>query len=202
MTSSRAVFGHSFGGLIALETARRTNIFDAVVVYEPGVPIRGQIPTGWMNDYQRCLERGDRLGAYSCLAKGSGFAPKGVEVMPLWCLRLIMRMHVRGEKWAAIDSLLDANLVEARLQTQLDAPSAERFSEITARAVLLGGASSPDSISGPLLDEIAAAIPLSEVEVLTGLGHLAPQDHPDRVASAIHAHLAKGREVSEGQTGI
>jgi len=57
--------------------------------------------------------------------------------------------------------------------------------------VLLGGDKSPDSISGPLLDEIAAVIPSSEVVVLPGLGHLAPQDEHDGVASAIFAHRAR-----------
>jgi pimeloyl-ACP methyl ester carboxylesterase len=73
--------------------------------------------------------------------------------------------------------------------------------EITAKTVLLGGANSPDSVSGPLLEEIAAAIPRSEVEVLTGLGHLAPQDHADRVAAAVHDHLASGeKRVGKAQT--
>jgi pimeloyl-ACP methyl ester carboxylesterase len=90
-----------------------------------------------------------------------------------------------------MDRLLEANLVEHRLQAELDAPSPERFSTIAARTVLLGGAKSPDSISGPLLNEIAAAIPCSEVVVLPGLGHLAPQDQADRVASAVLAHMAQ-----------
>ena len=59
------------------------------------------------------------------------------------------------------------------------------FFTITGRTVLIGGAKSPDSISGPLLQEIAAAIPSSEVVILPGIGHLAPQDHPDRIASVV-----------------
>jgi pimeloyl-ACP methyl ester carboxylesterase len=196
-TGSKVVFGHSFGGLVALETARRPGVFDEVFLYEPGVPIRGQIRTDWLDDYEHRLKRGDRRGAFARLAKGAGFAPKVVEVMPVWYLQRVMRLHFRGEKWEAIDCLLDANLVEHKLQARLDAPSAERFSEITARTVLLGGAQSPDSVSGPLLDEIAAAIPLSEVELLTDLGHIAPQEHPDRVASAILGH----RTPTGGEVG-
>ena len=87
-----------------------------------------------------------------------------------------------------MDRLLEANLVEHRLQATLDGVRPDRYSTIVARTVLLGGAKSPDSISGPMLNEIAAAIPSSEVAVLPGLGHLAPQEQPDRVASAILAH--------------
>jgi len=184
------VFGHSFGGLVVLETARRQHIFDEVLVYEPGVPIRGQPCAGWLDNYQRRLEHGDRRGAFARMAKGAGFAPRAVEIMPVWFMRLGLRIAIRGQKWATMDRLLEANLVEHRLQAALDAPSLNRFSTITSRTVLLGGGKSPDSVNGPLLDEIAAAIPSSEVAVLPGLGHLAPQEQPDRVGSAVLAHRA------------
>ncbi len=190
-TGSAAAFGHSFGGLVVLETTRWHPVFDDVFVYEPGVPIRGQLRTDWLDDYQRRLERGDRRGAFASMAKGAGFAPKAVEVMPVWFMRLALRIAIRGQKWATMDQLLEANVVEHRLLAGLDAPSPERFSAVTSRTVLIGGAKSPDSISVPLLQEIAAAIPSSEVVILQGLGHLAPQEQPDQVASAVLAHRAQ-----------
>jgi len=190
-TGAAAAFGHSFGGLVVLETARRQHIFDDVFVYEPGVSIRGQLCAGWLDDYQRRLERGDRRGAFARMVKDAGFAPPALAIMPVWYVRPILRIAIRGQKWAAMDGLLEANLVEHRLLAALDAPDPNRFSTITSRTVLLGGDKSPDSISGPLLDEIAAVIPSSEVVVLPGLGHLAPQDEHDGVASAIFAHRAR-----------
>lgn len=187
-TASRAVFGHSFGGLVVLETARRQPIFDEVFVYEPGVPLRGQLRVGWLDDYEAHLARGDRRGAFAHMVKGAGFAPRAVAVMPLWYLRLVLRIAIRGEKWATMDRLLEANLVEHRVQAALDAPSPKRFSAIASRTVLLGGTRSPKSISGPLLDEMADVIRFSEVAILSGLGHLAPQEQPDRIASAILGH--------------
>ena len=189
-TGSAAVFGHSFGGLVVLETARRQPSFDDVFVYEPGVPLRGRLRADWLDDYQRRLEVGDRRGAFARMVKSAGFAPRPLALMPVRYVRLVLRLAVRGEKWAVMDQLLEANLVEHRLQAALDAPSPERFSTITSRTVLLGGAKSPDWISGPFLDEIAAVIPSSEVELLPGIGHLAPQQQPERVASAILAHRA------------
>jgi|SRR5579875_2238164 len=190
-TGAAAVFGHSFGGLVALETIRREPIFDEVFVYEPGVPVRGQLRAGWLDDYQRRLDHGDRRGAFAAMVKGTGFAPSPVAVMPVWYLRLVLRLAIRGQKWATMDRLLEANLAEHRLQAVLDAPSPARFSTISARTVLLGGAKSPAGISGPLLDEIAAVIPDAEVALLPGLGHLAPQEEPRRVAAAVVAHRAR-----------
>jgi pimeloyl-ACP methyl ester carboxylesterase len=187
-SGSAIVFGHSFGGLVALEAARRQPIFDHVFVYEPGVPIRGQIRTDWLDDYHRRLQRGDRRGAFATMVRSAGFAPPALAMVPVWCVRLILRFAIKGDKWARMDRLLEANLVEHRIQASLDAPDPCRFSTITSRVTLLGGAKSPASISGPLLQEIATVIPSSDVEVLPGLGHLAPQENPDEVATAILAH--------------
>lgn len=184
-TGSTAVFGHSFGGLVALETARRQPGLDRVVVYEPGVPIRSQLRTDWFDDYERRLDAGDRRGAFARMVKSAGFAPAALTLMPVWYVRLVLSLVIRGEKWAAMDRLLEANLVEHRAQAALDAPDAKRFSGVTAKVTLLGGSKSPESVSGRLLDELAAAIPSSTVTVLPGLDHLAPEQKPERVAAAI-----------------
>ena len=113
------------------ETTRQQPIVDHLFVYEPGVPIRGQLRTDWLDDYQRRLERGDRRGAFASMAKGAGFAPKVIEAMPVWFIRLGLRIALRGHQWATTDNLLEVNLVEHRLLAGVDAPGPERFSTIT-----------------------------------------------------------------------
>jgi pimeloyl-ACP methyl ester carboxylesterase len=182
-TGSRSAFGHSFGGLVVLEAARRQAIFGELFVYEPGVPVRGQLTAEWLDGYQRRLNSGDRRGAFGWMVKKAGFAPRPLMLMPVWCVRLMLRIAIRGPKWERMDHLLDANLVEHRVQAKLDAPSLERFATITARTVLMAGTKSPAAISGSLLNELASNIPNCTVEILSGLGHLAPEDHPGRIAS-------------------
>jgi pimeloyl-ACP methyl ester carboxylesterase len=82
---------------------------------------------------------------------------------------------------------LEANLGEHRIQAALDTPSPERFSTITARTVLMGGTRSPDFIRG-LLAELAQVIPDAIVAVLPELGHLAPEEQPEKIAAAILSH--------------
>jgi pimeloyl-ACP methyl ester carboxylesterase len=189
-TGSRSAFGHSFGGLVALETAVRQPCFDELFVYEPGVPVRGQLTAGWLDDYQRLLDSGDRRGAFARMVKTAGFAPPALTVMPLWYVRLMLRIAIRGAKWERMDHLLHANLVEHRLQASLDAPSLNRFATIAAHTVLMAGTKSPDAVSGPLLNELADTIPNSTVEILSGLGHLAPEEHPERIAAALHRQIS------------
>ena len=43
-TGARFVFGHSFGGFLALEAALKDAAFERMAVYEPGVSIDGSIP--------------------------------------------------------------------------------------------------------------------------------------------------------------
>jgi pimeloyl-ACP methyl ester carboxylesterase len=192
-TGATSLFGHSFGGLVALETARRHDAFDEVVVYDPGIPLRGQYTTGWFEGYEHRLAQGDRRGALVWMSKYSRFSPWIARHLPLTLLRRAMARAIKGEAWDKMDRLLEANLVEHRLQAALDALDASRFAQVRARALLLGGTKSPGPLSGGLLPELARAIPDSRIEMLKGLGHFAPREKADRVASAILQVRGAGR---------
>jgi pimeloyl-ACP methyl ester carboxylesterase len=184
-TGATAAFGHSFGGLVALEAARRQPDFDQLFIYEPGVPLRGQFRFDWLDGYQQRLESGDRRGAFAWMVKHNGFAPRPLAVMPLWYIRSVLRLAIRSGQWASMDRLLEANLVEHRIEAAHDAPSAERFSTITARTLLMGGPKSPTAISQQLITELADVIPNATAAILPALDHLAPQNQPGQIATAI-----------------
>jgi pimeloyl-ACP methyl ester carboxylesterase len=184
-TGATAVFGHSFGGLVALETARREPVLDRLFVYEPGVPLRGQFRFDWLDGYQRRLDCGDRRGAFARMVKHNGFAPRPLAVMPLPGVRAVLRLVIRSRQWASMNRLLEANLVEHRVEATLDAPTAERFSTITAPTLLAGGTKSPTVISQQLITELAEVIPPATAAILPGLDHLAPQHQPSQIATAI-----------------
>jgi pimeloyl-ACP methyl ester carboxylesterase len=184
-TGADLVFGHSFGGLVALETARTRSGLERVFVYEPGVPLHGHFNSGWLEGYERFLEQGDRRGAFACMVKHAGFAPWPLSFMPLWYVRAVLWLAIRSRRWATIEPLLEANLGEHRIQAALDTPSADRFSTITARTILMGGTRSPDFISRGLLTELAQVIPDAIVAILPRLGHPAPEGRTDKIAGAI-----------------
>lgn len=187
-TGSKAAFGHSFGALVVLETARRTPTFDEIVLYDPGMPLAGGLHPAWVDEYQRRLDRGDRRGAFAWMVKTAGFAPQPVRVMPLWYVKLILRIVLRGEQWTTKDRLLEANLAEHRIQDALDAPDASRFSAISTPTLLLAGAKGPDLFTRDILGSLDHALPNSTSAVLPRLGHLAPENHPGPIAEAILDH--------------
>ena len=195
-TGAATVFGHSFGGLVALETARRDDTFAEVFAYDPGIPLRGRFETGWFDGYQRLLGQGDRRGAFAWMTKYSGLAPGPVRRLPLRYLRLVLRCVIRRAAWSRMDRLLEANLAEHRLQAALDAPGPSRFSRISAHTVLLGGTKSPPALSSALLPELAHAIPGSAIALLEGLEHFAPRDQPATLAVAILEKRSFGKASS------
>jgi pimeloyl-ACP methyl ester carboxylesterase len=197
-TGATAVFGHSFGGLVALETARHQPDFDQLFIYEPGVPLRGRFRFNWFDGYRQRLESGDRRGAFAWMVKHNGFAPRPLAVMPLWYIRPVLRLAIRPGQWASMDRLLEANLVEHRVEAALDASSAERFSTITARTVLMGGTKSPTVISQQLVTELTEVIPNATAAILPGLDHLAPQHQPSQIATAIVSNRDPVQPVRSG----
>jgi pimeloyl-ACP methyl ester carboxylesterase len=184
-TGSSKVFGHSFGGLVALETARQTTLFDEVILYEPGVPIDGQLHAPWLDGYQDLLARGDRRTAFAYMVKHAGFAPRMLRITPLWCVELVLRVGVRGNKWATIDRLLACSLIEHRIQESLDSSTPGRFSTVKAKVILVGGARSPAGISAKLLSQLAPVLDDSSTVILPRVGHDAPEQHPGRLAQII-----------------
>jgi pimeloyl-ACP methyl ester carboxylesterase len=192
-TQARAIFGHSYGGLIALEAASRSAVFTDVVVYEPGVSVAGSIPLGWMPRYRELLVAGDRRGAFAAMAREAGGAPPALERAPLWYVKLMLRLFIKERQWRQMDPLLEAGLVEHEQVAALDQDTADRYRTVTECVVLLGGGKSRPRFTTTLFDQLAASIPNSTTEIIDGLDHTAPDEKaPELVAARVRHHLRPG----------
>jgi pimeloyl-ACP methyl ester carboxylesterase len=189
-TGSTIVFGHSYGGLIALEAARRSSVFSEVVVYEPGVSVAGSIPLGWIRRYRALLVAGDRRGAFAAMVRGAGGAPPALERMPLWYVKLMLRLFIKEDRWRQIEPLLEAGLAEHEQVAALDQSTADRYRDVTARVVLLGGGKSRPHHTTALFEQLTATIPNCTSELIAGLDHTGPDEKaPDLVAERARRHL-------------
>ena len=117
-TGATYVFGHSYGGLVALETAR-TNIFKKMAVYEPGVFIKST-PTDWdwLPEYENDMNKKDFRGAFASFVRGAGHTP--LKRLPKWYAKFILRLVIRGNHWNQIEKLLPENLIEHREVKRLE----------------------------------------------------------------------------------
>jgi pimeloyl-ACP methyl ester carboxylesterase len=189
-TAATIVFGHSYGGLVALEAARRSSVFSDVVVYEPGVSVAGSIPLGWIARYRALLAAGDRRGAFAAMVRGVGGAPPALERMPLWYMKLMLRLFIREDRWRQIDPLLEAGLAEHEQVAALDQSTADRYRDVTARVVLLGGGKSRSQLTTALFEQLTATMPNATSELIVGLDHTAPDEKaPELVAERARHHL-------------
>ncbi|MFC4118022.1 alpha/beta fold hydrolase [Nonomuraea zeae] len=172
-TGARLAFGHSYGGLVVLETARSFPLFDRIAVYEPGVPC-GPVPTGWMRPYRERLAAGDPYGAFVHFIRGSGGAPAFLAKLPHWYLRAVLRVVFRGPTWQRMRPLLESNLAEHEQLAAQQGRLAE-FAAVAAPVLILcGGRSARAHLAeyAMLGDTLADA----RLATLDGLNHFGPSE--------------------------
>ncbi|MFG1708171.1 alpha/beta fold hydrolase [Nonomuraea sp. M3C6] len=169
-TGARLAFGHSYGGLVILETARSSQLFDRIAVYEPGVPT-GPVPTGWMGPYQERLAADDPYGAFVHFMRGSGGAPAIVTKMPYWYLRAVMRIGYRGRGWQRMRPLLQANLAEHEQLAAQQGRLTEFAAVITPVLLLCGGRTAQMAETGPF-DALRDTLANATLQTLDGLDHI------------------------------
>ena len=188
-TDARLLFGHSYGALIALETAVGSEAFQRLALYEPGLSVGGCVPTGWMTDYRRRLDQGDPRGAFAGFVRA--FGPPWMAKLPTWYLRAVLRVAIRNERWQErFEPLLRANLAEHEQVAALDG-TLERYSGIAAKVLLLRGGRSSSVMTGQALDTLCQTLRCAELETLEGLDHLAPDEKaPEPVARRVLAFMS------------
>jgi pimeloyl-ACP methyl ester carboxylesterase len=183
-----AVFGHSFGGLIALEAAAQGAVALPLVLYEPGVSVGGSLPATWVPHYRLLLQQERRRRAFSYFVKHSTGSPAIARHAPLWYLDLVLRAALRGH-WAELDPLLEASADEHLIVASCD-DRAPGYATISQPVLLMGGTKSPSALVSTPFASLVASLPAVDVRVLAGLDHFAPDDKaPDRVADEIDAFL-------------
>jgi pimeloyl-ACP methyl ester carboxylesterase len=135
-TGATFLFGHSFGGLIALEAARDNKTFAKVAVYEPGVSIDGSIDTSWAPASEAQLARGQHLAAFITFARGVN--PETTGKAPRWLLRLILplaiRKRERNQKYGLLPAAIREHAEAARLDNTYPQGSSDRTGQHSAEA--------------------------------------------------------------------
>jgi pimeloyl-ACP methyl ester carboxylesterase len=181
VTGATLLVGHSFGGLIALETARDNPVFESIAIYEPGVSIDGSIPMGWIPPYEELLDRQRHLDAFAVFSKGTG--PDKGRRTPLWLMKLMLPLFVSPDRRSKMFTLLQQNALEHRAVGACDNHLAS-YSAIQARVLVMrGGRSGSDwvKLSTTRLAEILSRAESQEFAALDHFG--IDQGDPESVAA-------------------
>ncbi len=178
-----ALFGHSFGGLIALEACLRTANVSRLILYEPSIalPEEGDETEELTGRLEALLEAGDREGLYLTflreIVQMSEEEIDQVRSSPLWPARL-----------ASVHTLPREMRVEAA-----GAFNPRRFASMAVPTLLLVGEESPEVFQAGVR-ALRAALPNSRTAVLPGQQHIAMYTAPDLFLRAVLPFLEGAAE--------
>jgi pimeloyl-ACP methyl ester carboxylesterase len=182
-TNSDLVFGHSYGGLVALHLGLRRRV-TALMAYEPGVSIEGSFDARWLPAFTSQLEQGRHVAAMTTFLKGSRLAPIGNA--PTVMFRALAFLLLHGADGRDTRTMMPTTPAEIAEIVRLDSDGT-RYAAATSPTLLIGGQKSPTYITG-VLAHLARTMPNARHVILPGLDHNAPDlNAPNVVAEQIQS---------------
>jgi pimeloyl-ACP methyl ester carboxylesterase len=173
------LFGHSYGGICALEASILTHHIKRLVLYEPPIPSvpYQAYPYGIIARLQELLDKGDRDGVLTT------FMTEVVK-MPKEEVALTMSLPAWSSRVAAAHTL----------PRELKAHEgyrfvAEKFQSMKVPTLLLLGGDSPEHVKAST-EILKAALRESRMVVLSGQQHIAMETAPELLVKEVVAFLS------------
>jgi pimeloyl-ACP methyl ester carboxylesterase len=170
------LFGHSFGGLLAIETARTAPV-QRLIAYEPAVLVgEYRQQASLAAQMQARIDDGDRRQAMKYYIR---------EVMHGGDIEDLDGWLAEWPPWPDIVALTE-NI--ARINRAIEEYRLPDSLAVDAPTLLLTGTEGPNHLQDGIraVDDALSSSQLVEFE---GVGHGGPSEAPDRVTAAVHAFL-------------
>jgi pimeloyl-ACP methyl ester carboxylesterase len=186
-TGARQVFGHSYGGLVAVQTALcEPTLLDRLALFEPAVSVDGSLPRSFLPEFRAAIDRGRWARAMTLLLRGLQLGgPFDRLPLPVATALAGLLLHTAGRSMRRVLPTVPA---EAAAGIALDGP-ADRYAPVSTPTLLLTGERGPGSLATAAA-ALATAMPDARHVVLPGVDHGAPQQAPRLVADALAPFLA------------
>lgn len=182
-TGADLLVGHSYGGLIALEFARGNSSIRKLALYEPGVSIAGDVPSGWMPAYEKFLAQNKPFDAFVEFVREMG--PDSMRRIPRWMFRRMMPMFMKAPEMQIVVGQLAENLREQREIVRLN-DTYRNYAEVTAETLLMDGDKDRHERTDPDHALLAATLPHCERHTVPGADHFGiDKSAPERVAGIV-----------------
>lgn len=169
-TGATFVFGHSYGGLIALEAARIEPRIAKLSTYEPIVSINGSFDGTWISKFEHELKNDKPTKAMAIFFRKTDLTPFTRLPGPL--LRLISLLLLSGKSGKEMHAMMPTTPKEVREVLRLDS-TGEKYRSITALTLILNGSKSPNYLTNAF-KTLEKYIPNVTYKVLNGFDHNAP----------------------------
>jgi len=180
-TSSTDVFGHSFGGAVALHAARTLPV-ERLAVYDPAVSVNHSVKAEWAPEYERAAAAGDYDRALAVLIKGVE-TEGAFGRMPLSMLTLATKLTAVTPMGKQMRELMTSGVREIKAVIAADMP-AEPFLELPLETLIVVGEKSP-AYFGVACGQIHDVLSGSSYTILAGFGHDGPNKAPDKLIAEL-----------------
>jgi pimeloyl-ACP methyl ester carboxylesterase len=177
-----ALLGHSYGALIALETALRTDNIGKLILYEPLFSVGGQQLTPYkvIHEMNDLLDDGKNEHAliFFCREIG-GLTPEEIDTFrasPGWQDRVDGAHTLHREEQASAEYEFHA----------------DRFKELAVPKLLISGNESPKSFKDAT-KALHEALPDSRISIFEGEKHVAMNNVPDRFIEEVVSFIRESR---------
>ena len=198
-TGAHFVFGVSSGALIWLAAALTLPAIHKAAIFEPPLSVTGSVSTAFLPLYDAQIAKGDTSAALVTGMKAAQMGPPIFNAMPRWLLERLTRMMMASEDKKALAGDVTMRALAPTLhydfQLVIELERAlERFQQIRADVLLLGGSRSPAYLK-VALDALEKVLPHARRVELAGLGHGASGNadrggKPDVVADQLRRFFA------------
>jgi pimeloyl-ACP methyl ester carboxylesterase len=198
-SGARLVFGHSYGGLVTLQTAlqpQARHLLDKIALFEPAVSIDGSLPAWFLPAFSQAVAEGRLARAMALLTKGLQIGgPLGkLPLPPLTVLSSIL-LATAGRPFRKTLPTVPA---EAAAGIALDGP-ADTYADIAAHTLLLVGERGPVYLR-EAATTLAHTIPGACLTSLPSLNHGAPQQAPQPIAAELRAFFTNSTPDPDSMT--
>ncbi|MCW3085806.1 MAG: alpha/beta hydrolase [Bacteroidetes bacterium] len=184
-TQAGFVFGHSAGGLIALETALLFPV-KKLAVYETPISIAHSLPSDWLGNFEKAIEKKQFKKAMAISLKGLRVM-EGIEKMPFWVVLLLINvisiLERKKEKGTKMLELLPTLIPDMKMAMLLDSKQ-ERYSAISIPALLMQGSKSPAYFHEGT-KALNVCISQSTLKTMEGFDHYSPEEKVDELAKEL-----------------
>lgn len=176
------LLGHSYGALVSLEAALRTDNLRTLILYEPYFPVGDQklYSEELLAEMRALEEAGENERLLVLLFEEIvELSPEQIDDLrsaPNWPVRVNMAHVVYRESDAENEYTFDA----------------ARFTDMTTPTVLLSGSESPQSVKDAT-GAVDDGLPNSRIVILEGQGHIATTTAPELFVDEV---LASIRELN------
>ncbi|MET4591227.1 alpha/beta hydrolase [Arthrobacter sp. 754] len=185
-TSSTDVFGHSFGGAVALHAARTLPV-ERLAVYDPAVSVNHSVKADWTAEYERATAAGDDGRALAVLNKGleTGGA---FSRMPLSMLTIANKLTAATHVGKQQRELMNTGVREIKAIIAADMP-AEPFLALPLETLIVVGEKSP-AYFGVACGQIHDVLSGSSYTILPGAGHDGVLRAPEKLITELSEFFA------------